>query len=172
VSSAAAVATAEAAAAPAPVARPGRVLAVVSAAVFMASLDLFVVNIAFPDIARDFHGTSLSGLSWVLNAYTIVFAALLVPAGRVGDHFGNKRVFIGGLWLFTLASFGCAVSSNLWLIVAFRVVQAVGGAAIVPTSLGLILTTIAPARRQHAVRIWTLLGSVGGAAGPVWVVYS
>ena len=81
-----------------------RVAAIVSVGVFVASLDLFIVNIAFPDIQRDFDGTSLASLSWVLNAYAIVFAALLVPAGRWADRTGRKRAFLGGLALFTLAS--------------------------------------------------------------------
>src|SRR5919205_346698 len=77
-----------------------RVLIVVSAAVFMASLDLFIVNIAFPAIERDFGGTSLGTLSWILNAYAIVFAALLVPAGRTADRLGRKRAFLIGLAVF------------------------------------------------------------------------
>ena len=84
--------------------RRARVAAIVSVGVFVASLDLFIVNIAFPDIQRDFAGTSLASLSWVLNAYAIVFAALLVPAGRWADRTGRKRAFLGGLALFTLAS--------------------------------------------------------------------
>src|ERR1700709_1368621 len=80
-----------------------RVAAIVSVGVFVASLDLFIVNIAFPDIQRDFDGTSLASLSWILNAYAIVFAALLVPAGRWADRTGRKRAFLGGLALFTLA---------------------------------------------------------------------
>src|SRR5438045_9550509 len=81
-----------------------RVLIVVSAAVFMASLDLFIVNIAFPAIQRDFGGTSLASLSWILNAYAIVFAALLVPAGRTADPLRRKRRFIAALSLLTLPS--------------------------------------------------------------------
>src|SRR5260221_5165410 len=104
-----------------PVAHPGRVLAVVSAAVFMASLDLFVVNIAFPDIARDFSGSSLAGLSWVLNGYTIVFAALLVPLGRAADRLGRRRVFVGGLLLFVAASAVCAAAPSVETLVAARV---------------------------------------------------
>src|SRR6185503_5503881 len=80
--------------------RRWQVLTVVSIAVFMASLDLFIVNIAFPDIRADFPGTSVATLSWVLNAYAIVFAALLVPAGRLADRFGRRRGFLTGLGLF------------------------------------------------------------------------
>ena len=146
---------------------PHLLLAIFGASALMTAIDAWIVNVGLRQIGHDIGQGPLNDLTWILNAYTIIFAALLVPAGRIGDHFGNKRVFISGLGLFTFASFGCAVSSNLWLIVAFRVVQAIGAAAIVPSSLGLILTTIAPERRHHAIRIWTILGSVGAAAGPV-----
>jgi EmrB/QacA subfamily drug resistance transporter len=148
------------------VARPGRVLAVVSAAVFMASLDLFVVNIAFPDIAADFHGTSLSGLSWVLNAYTIVFAALLVPAGRAADRLGRRRFFVGGLLLFVAASAACAAAPSAEALVTARVIQAVGAAALLPTSLALLLAEMPLERRAMAIGIWAAIGGVAAAAGP------
>src|SRR5689334_2896205 len=115
--------------------RTGLVLAVVSAAVFMASLDLFVVNIAFPDIQRNFGETSLANLSWVLNGYTIVFASLLVPLGRVADRVGRRRVFVGGLLLFVAASAAAAAAPSVETLVTARVVQAVGAAALMPTSL-------------------------------------
>ena len=84
--------------------RRWQVFWIVSAGVFLSSLDLFIVNIAFPDIHADFAGTTLAGLSWILNAYAIVFAALLVPAGRWADRAGRKRGFLYGLALFTIAS--------------------------------------------------------------------
>jgi len=84
-----------------------KVLAVTSIGLFMASLDLFIVNIAFPDLSSSFGNASLSSLSWVLNGYAIVFAALLVPAGRIADRIGRKRVFVGGLLLFSAASALC-----------------------------------------------------------------
>src|SRR3954464_1091052 len=106
--------------------RRWKVLAVVSIAVFMSSLDLFIVNIAFPDMQADFGGTSLASLSWVLNAYAIVFAALLVPAGRSADRLGRRRSFLGGLAVFTLASALCAAAPSVGVLVAARVLQAVG----------------------------------------------
>ena len=102
----------------------------------------------------------------MLNAYAIVFSALLVPAGRLGDRYGNKRAFLIGLALFTLGSLGCALSGDLWLIVGLRCLQAVGAAALIPTSLGLILTAMPAERRAHSVRIWAVTGSLGAAAGP------
>jgi EmrB/QacA subfamily drug resistance transporter len=143
-----------------------RVLIVVSAAVFMASLDLFIVNIAFPAIEQDFGGTSLASLSWILNAYAIVFAALLVPAGRTADRLGRKRSFIAGLVLFTAASALCAAAPNVELLVAARVLQAVGAASVFPTSLALLLPEFPPAERRKAVSIWAALGAVAAAAGP------
>jgi EmrB/QacA subfamily drug resistance transporter len=143
-----------------------RVLLVVSAAVFMASLDLFIVNIAFPAIERDFGGTSLASLSWILNAYAIVFAALLVPAGRTADRLGRKRSFIAGLTLFTVASALCAAAPSVELLVAARVLQAVGAASLFPTSLALLLPEFPAEQRRTAVSIWAAVGGVAAAAGP------
>lgn len=148
-------------------ARPGLTLAVLSAAAFMASLDVFIVNVAFPDIGRDFHGESLSNLSWILNGYAILFAALLVPLGRLADRYGRKEGFLAGLAVFTLASAACAAAPSLWALIAFRGVQAVGAAALTPTSLGLLLTSTPPERRSRAVRIWASTGALASAAGPV-----
>ncbi len=144
----------------------GLVLAIVSIGVFMTALDLFIVNVAFPDIHRDFAGTSLSGLSWVLNGYAIVFAALLVPAGRFADRAGQKRVFLAGLILFTVASALCAAATGPVTLVAARVLQAAGAAALTPTSLALILNAVPVERRQWALGIWTAVAAMAAAAGP------
>src|SRR3954471_11340942 len=130
-----------------------QVLIVVSAAVFMASLDLFIVNIAFPAIESDFGGTSLADLSWILNAYAIVFAALLVPAGRIADRVGRRRAFLAALVLFVAASAACAAAPSVELLVAARVVQAVGAAALMPTSLALLLAAFPPAKRSSAIGV-------------------
>jgi EmrB/QacA subfamily drug resistance transporter len=143
-----------------------RVFAIVSIGVFMAGLDLFIVNIAFPDIRRNFDGTSLAGLSWILNAYAIVFAALLVPAGRISDRAGRKRGFIGGLATFLLASAACAAAPSVEVLVAARIVQAAGAAFMVPTSLGLLLPEFPPEQRATAVGAWAAVGGVAAAAGP------
>src|SRR3954464_209906 len=110
-------------------ATPRRVLLVTSAAVFMASLDLFIVNIAFPDIQADLGGTD-TALSWVLNAYAIVLAALLVPLGRFADLVGRRRVFIGGRVVFVLPSALCAAAPTVEALVAARILQAAGAAAL------------------------------------------
>jgi MFS family permease len=118
------------------VARRWKVLAVTSVAVFMALLDVTIVNIAFPDIRASFPQDSLGDLSWILNGYNIVFAAALVPAGRLADRVGRKRMFIGGVLVFLAASLLCGVSVSVPMLVAARVLQAVGGAILTPTSLG------------------------------------
>jgi EmrB/QacA subfamily drug resistance transporter len=144
-----------------------KVTAIVSVGVFVASLDLFIVNIAFPDIQRDFNGTSLSSLSWILNAYAIVFAALLVPAGRWADRAGRKRAFLTGLGIFTLSSAACAAAPSVGVLIAARVAQAGGAALLMPTSLGLLLPEFPPERRQVAVGIWAAVGGAAAAAGPL-----
>ena len=142
------------------------ILLVLSLAAFMASLDLFIVNVAFDDIGRDFAGSSLSSLSWVLNGYAIVYAALLVPLGRIADRFGPKRGFLLGVAVFTLASGACGASPSLAWLVAFRVAQAAGAALLTPTSMGLLLHATPPEQRSRAVRIWAATGSLAAAAGP------
>jgi EmrB/QacA subfamily drug resistance transporter len=143
------------------------VFSVVVAAIFMSNLDLFIVNVALPSIGRDFGGSSLASLSWVLNAYAIVFAALLVPAGRLGDRTGQRRVFLAGIATFTVASAACAAAPDLAALVAARVVQAAGAAAIIPTSLALLLAVTPVAQRAGRVRAWAAVGGVSAALGPV-----
>ena len=152
---------------PAPRDRSSAVVLVLCAAAFMAMLDVFVVNVAFTDIGASFPGSALSSLSWVLNAYAIGYAALLIPAGRLADRYGRKVSFLAGLTVFTLASAACAAAPSLWWLVALRVVQAAGAAALTPASLGLLLTVLPPDRRAGAVRVWATTSSVAAAVGPV-----
>ncbi len=146
--------------------RKWRVSLIVCTGVFMASLDLFIVNIAFPAIARHFGGASLGSLSWILSGYAIVFAALLVPAGRWADAFGRKRAFLVGLGLFVLASVGCALAPSVNALVAARLVQAGGGALMLPTSLGLMLPEFGAHERHAAIGLWAATGGIAAAAGP------
>src|SRR5918996_3509579 len=122
-------------------ASPGKVFAIAAMGVFLAALDLFIVNIAFPAIQRDFSGSSVSDVSWMLNVYAIVFAALLVSAGKLGDILGRRRVFVAGLLAFGLGSAPFAAAPSLELLIAARVIQGAGAAAVTPTptSLGLLL---------------------------------
>src|SRR5205807_1412787 len=143
------------------------IVGVLSLAVFMSSLDLFIVNLAFPYIGRQYPGTSLSALSWVLNAYTIVFAAVLVPAGRWADRVGRRRVFVAGLAGFVTGSLLCGVAPGVAALIAARVVQAVGAGLMVPASLSLLLAAVPVQARTQALGTWSALGALGAALGPV-----
>ncbi len=143
-----------------------RVLVVVSVATFVASMDLFIVNIAFPSIEHDFAGTSDATLSWVLSAYAIVTAALLIPAGRLADLLGRKRLFMGGLVTFVVASALCAAAPGAGWLIGARMLQAAGGAVLMPTSLALLLAEFSGRQRAIAVAIWSATGAVAAGAGP------
>jgi EmrB/QacA subfamily drug resistance transporter len=146
--------------------RRWKVLAVVSVAVFVVGLDMFIVNIAFPKIEEDFSGSSVSGVSWVLNAYAIVLAALMVPAGRIADRIGRRRGFLTGLVVFTLGSALCGAAPSVLTLVLARVIQAAGASLLLPTALALLLPEFAPAERPMAIGIWSAVGGVAAAAGP------
>jgi EmrB/QacA subfamily drug resistance transporter len=148
-------------------ASPGEVLTIVCAGVVLASLDLFIVNVALPQIARQLHTADLGELSWVLNAYAIVYASLLVFFGRLADRYRRDRAFLLGVAVFTAASAACAAATSVGMLVGFRVVQAAGAALLTPTSLGLVLASYEPERRQGAVRAWTAMGGLAAAIGPV-----
>ncbi len=148
-------------------ASPTQVLVIVCAGVVLASLDLFIVNVALPDIARDLHTRSLGDLSWVLNGYAIVYAALLVLFGRLSESRRRENGFLLGVIVFTAASAACGAASSLTMLVSFRILQAAGAALLTPTSLSLVLATTAPERRQGSVRAWTAVGGLAAALGPV-----
>lgn len=135
-------------------------------AAFLAGVDLFIVNVAFDQIGDDFDGASLSELSWVLTAYAVVYAALLVPMGRLADRVGRRRGFVAGMLVFVLASLACGFAPGIWWLVAFRAAQAVGAAAMTPASLGLLLASLPPEKRAPAARLWALTGAVAAALGP------
>ena len=147
--------------------RAWQVLAVSAAAVYVVFLDATIVNIAFPAISADFAGVSRGGLSWVINAYAVVFGALLVTAGGLADDFGRKRVFLVGLGVFAAGSALCGIAPNVELLVAARAVQAIGSALIVPASLALLLPEFPLAKRAAAVGLWGAAGAVAAASGPV-----
>ncbi|MDX3262978.1 MFS transporter [Streptomyces sp. MI02-2A] len=141
-------------------------MAVLGAVAFMAQLDFFVVNVALDGIGRSFPGVSVASVSWVLSAYAIVFAAVLVPAGRIADHWGRRKVLLSGVGVFTLTSAVAAAAPSLGVLVAARAVQAVGAAMIVPSSLGLLYPSFP--KRQHTlvVGLWAGVGAVAASAGP------
>ena len=143
------------------------IVGVLALAVFMSSLDLFIVNLAFPYIGREYHEAGLGSLSWVLNAYTIVFAAVLVPAGRWADRAGRRRVFAAGLIVFSVGSALCGLSRGVPELIAARVIQAAGAGLMVPASLSLLLASVPVAARARAIGTWSALGALGAALGPV-----
>src|SRR4051812_11508257 len=145
---------------------PRLTFAIVSTGVVLATLDQFIVNIAFPSIEQSLGG-SVSTLSWVLNGYSIVFAALLIPAGRLADRSGRKRGFLTGVAIFTLASALCAAASSVGLLIAARALQGAGAAIMIPSSLGLLLAAFPPERRAGAVRGWAAVTGASAALGPV-----
>jgi EmrB/QacA subfamily drug resistance transporter len=146
--------------------RRWKVLIVTAAAMFMAFLDVTIVNVAFPSIEKAFPTASVAGLSWVLNAYNIVFAAMLVPAGRIADLIGRRRVFFIGLYVFLAASALCGIAPTAGFLIGARAIQAIGGALLVPTSLGLLLPEFPPERRATATALWGAVGGVAAATGP------
>src|ERR1700760_2765351 len=101
-------------------ARGGLVTAILTGSAFLAGVDLFIVNVAFDQIGRDFGTSSLGQLSWILNAYAVVLAALLVPMGRLTDRYGRKPGFVAGLAVFTAASLACGLATSVWVLGAFR----------------------------------------------------
>ncbi len=149
-----------------PPANPWVVLVSTSLAVFAVFLDTTILFVAFPAIRTTFSSVSPPTLSWVLNAYTIVFAALLIPAGRLADRIGRRRTFLAAVVLFTVASMLCGIAPTAGILVAARILQAVGAAALVPSSLALVLQTFPREKVPVALAIWGAVGAVAGAAGP------
>ncbi|WP_407571919.1 MFS transporter [Deinococcus altitudinis] len=145
---------------------PWPVFLTASIAVFLISIDATVLYAAFPALALAFPRAPASDLSWILNAYTVVYAVLLVPAGRFADLYGRKRMFLAGLVVFLLASLGCGLSGQEWVLTGFRALQAVGAALLLPASLAVVLGAFPPERRAIAVSLWGAISALGAAAGP------
>lgn len=145
---------------------PWATLTVASLSAFMVFLDTQVLFVAFDDIRASFPEVSFATMSWTLSAYTIALAAALVPAGRMADRFGRRRVFVIGLVAFTLASALCAFAPTAGLLVAFRVAQALGAGALIPASLALVLGAFPPAKVPVAVGIWGSISALAAAVGP------
>ncbi len=148
------------------VSTPKAVLAVAVLGSFMAFIDATIVNIAVPSIAHEFPGSGLSNVSWVLNAYNIVFAAFLVGGGQLADLLGRRRVFSAALLLFTLASGLCALAPTLNVLIAARLIQAAGAAALVPSSLAIVLEANEASERMHAVALWAAVAALAAGIGP------
>src|SRR2546426_3075513 len=141
-------------------------LAVVAAALFVATLDAMVLYVAFGTIRRDFPEVGAAALSWILSGYTIVVAAGMIGAGRWADRVGRRRVFLGGMGLFTVASAICAVAPGAGVLIAARVLQGFGAAALTPASLALILRAFPKSRVPQAIALWGAAGALAAALGP------
>ena len=142
-------------------------LVAVSLATLMSYLDNNVVNVALPTIQRSLH-LSVSGLEWVVSSYLLVFAGLLLAGGRLADHYGRRRLFLIGLGIFTAASLAAGLAGSGAVLIASRAVSGLGAALMVPTTLAIILATFDDVReRSRAVAIWTAIGALGLAFGPL-----
>lgn len=145
-----------------------KVLLLVSLASAVSALDLMLMFVAFPEIRETFDTVPTAQISWVLTAFTIVSASLLIAAGRLADRIGRRRIFLTGLGLFTVGSFLSAIAPTVPLLIAARVGQAVGGAMLTPSSLSLIMATHPPERRGTAIGIWAAIsGSMSSVAPSV-----
>lgn len=143
-----------------------RTLTIASLATLATFLDTTILFVAFPAVGDSFSDAGAAELSWVLNAYTIVFAALLIPAGKLADRLGHRRVFLLGSTVFTVASMACGLAPTVETLILFRVFQAAGAAALIPTSLALVMHSFSHEQLPRAVALWGITGSVAGALGP------
>ncbi len=143
------------------------VLAICCMSLFIVGLDVTVVNVALPSIGRDLHA-GVSGLQWIIDAYTLVLASLLMLSGSTADRIGRRRTFQTGLAIFTLGSLLCSLAPGLGWLVAFRAVQAVGGSMLNPVAMSIITNTfIRPAERARAIGIWGGVIGLSMALGPL-----
>ncbi|HEY1939149.1 MAG TPA: MFS transporter [Candidatus Angelobacter sp.] len=139
-----------------------------SFAFVIVQLDVTIVNVALPQIGFRLH-SGVSGLQWVIDAYTLTFAVLLISAGVLGDRFGSRRAYLAGFFIFTIASAACGLAPNILILITARAVQGIGAALLVPSSLALLNHAAANNARMRArmVGLWTAAGGVSIAAGPI-----
>ena len=145
---------------------PTAAVVVAAFGAFLAFLDSTVVNVAFPDIQAAFPHATVGTLSWVLNAYNVVFAGLLVLSGRFADLLGRRRLFKMGLVLFTVMSVLCAVSTSIEMLIVFRVFQGAGAAMLVPASLGIVVHASPLERRNRSLSLWAASAALAAGLGP------
>lgn len=142
-------------------------LLAVCAGYFMVILDVTIINVAVPVIGREL-GATLTGIQWITDGYTLVFAGLLLTGGALGDRLGNRRVFCAGVTVFTAASAGCALAGNTPVLVTARLVEGLGAALIVPGSLALLQQSYpAAAARSRAFGLWGSMAGIAASAGPL-----
>jgi EmrB/QacA subfamily drug resistance transporter len=150
-----------------PPTRPYVVLATCCLSLLLVTMDVTIVNVALPAIRKDF-GASVAGLQWSIDGYTVVVACFLMFAGSMGDRLGRRRIFQAGLSLFSLGSLLCSLAPSTGALIAFRVVQALGGAMLNPVAMSIIVNTFTDAReRARAIGVWGAVFGVSMAIGPV-----
>src|ERR1700675_4734758 len=132
----------------------------------MAMLDNTVVNVAIPTLIRDLHADA-SEVQWIIDGYVLAFASLLLTGGILGDRYGRKKMFLSGLAIFTFFSFMCGVSSSPSMLIAFRVLQGVGGALLMPGTLSILTVTFPPEERAKAIGLWAGVSGVALGLGPL-----
>lgn len=142
------------------------VLAVLCTGVFLGAIDFSIVSVAVPDMLHSFPRAGITGISWVINGYTVTFTAALLPAGGLADRYGYRPVFLCGLAVFTVSALGCALAPTASALVAARLVEGFGGGTITPLALPLILPRFGEQRRGTAIGLWTATQSAAVAAGP------
>ena len=140
--------------------------AITAIALFMVSLDNLVVTTALPVIRRDL-GSSLQDLEWMVNAYTLTFAVLLLTGAALGDRFGRRRIFVIGLAIFTVGSAAAALAPTSSVLIAARAVQGLGGAIVIPLTLTILSAAVSPQRRALALGAWGGIGGLAIAVGPL-----
>lgn len=145
---------------------PARVMAVCTGVTFMAFLDFSVINIAFPEIFKDFAGTSINTMTWIVSGYAVTFAALLALGGRIADSIGRRTVFLWSLAGFTIASIVCGLAPSIGWLIAARFVQGAAAGGMVPSALGLILSTTPRERIPRSIAVWTTASGFSAVIGP------
>ena len=141
-------------------------LAAVAFGLFMIMLDNTVVNVALPSIERDLH-VSIASLEWIVTAYALTFAALLVTGGKLADMFGRRRIFVVGIAVFTLSSLACGLAPSAGFLIGARAVQGIGAALMNPATLSIITATFPPKERGQAIGIWAGVSALALAIGPL-----
>jgi EmrB/QacA subfamily drug resistance transporter len=143
------------------------ILGICCMSLLIVSLDNTILNVALPSMQRDFHA-SVSGLQWTIDAYLVVLASLLLLSGSTADRIGRKRIFLTGLVMFTLGSLLCSLAPGLGWLIAFRMVQAVGGSMLNPVAMSIITNTFSdPRERARAIGVWGGVIGISMSAGPI-----